>query len=279
VPNEVGFRTKWQIALEQIDAALAAGLRNHVVFTDAGYGDVPAFRAALTERGLPYVVGVNGQEIVWPPGSRPRVHPQSPGIRGKRPTRHRDDKHPPVAIVTLATRLRYRQVNWREGSRGWQSSRFAAARVRTAARHYHGRPPGEEQWLLCQWPDGEERPTKYWLTSLAPDVSLTSLVRAAKLRWRVERDYQDLKEEVGLDHFEGRSWRGFHHHTTLCAVAHAFLALRRALFPPEATEMDASDGAQVPPAGATSARRLLPALPATRRRTSSAARAVADVIE
>ena len=98
----------------------------------------------------------------------------------------------------------------------------------------NGAPPGDEQWLLCQWPQGAQAPTKFWLSSLSADTSIRTLVRLAKLRWRVERDYQEMKQELGLDHFEGRTWRGFHHHATLCAMAHAFLALRRALPPPGA---------------------------------------------
>ena len=100
-------------------------------------------------------------------------------------------------------------------------------------------PPGEEEWLLCEWPEAESAPTKHWLSTLPADISVRALVRSAKLRWRVERDYQDLKGELGLDHYEGRTWRGFHHHATLCSVAHGFLALQRALFPPEGEEVDA----------------------------------------
>jgi len=131
-----------------------------------------------------------------------------------------------------------RSITWREGTKGKQRSRFSAIRVRTAHRHTLGRAPGPEEWLLYEWPDGEEGPTKYWLASLPAKFSLKRLVYLAKLRWRIERDYQDLKEEIGLDHYEGRTWRGFHHHATLCAVAHACLALRRALFPPEPNALD-----------------------------------------
>jgi SRSO17 transposase len=113
-------------------------------------------------------------------------------------------------------------------------------RVRTSHRHVHGDPPGYEQWLLYEWPKGEEEPTKFFLANLDAGVSIKRLVFHAKLRWRVERDYQELKQEIGLDHFEGRSWKGFHHHAALCAVAHGFLALRRALSPPEPTSVDAA---------------------------------------
>lgn len=239
VPEDIEFETKWQISLKQIDAALAAGVRKHLVLADAGYGDITEFRAGLRARQLLYVVGINGAPVVWPPES----HPQIPSRTGKgHPnTRYRDAQHPPVPIAQLALRLDYRKVSWREGSKGWQSSKFAAVRIRTARRHLQSHPPGSEEWLLCEWPDGEKEPTKHWLSSLPAETSLRALVRAAKLRWRVERDYQDLKGELGLDHYEGRTWRGFHHHATLCSVAHGFLALQRALFPPaETREVDAA---------------------------------------
>jgi SRSO17 transposase len=262
IPNEVGFRTKWQMALEQIDWALAAGVRKHTVLADAGFGDATEFREALMARGLSYIVGINGQPVVWPPESAPSIPRRKPG-KGHPPTRYRDDAHPPETIAHLAGRLRYRRVSWREGSRGWQSSRFAAVRIRTAHRHIHAAPPGEEQWLLCESPKAENEPRKYWLATLPPTTTIRTLVRLAKLRWRVERDYQEMKQELGLDHFEGRTWRGFHHHAALCAVAHGFLALQRALFPPEEIEVDPSDGPALPAAGAASENRLLSALSST----------------
>ena len=259
VPDDIAFRTKWQIALEQIDFALRAGVRKHIVLADPGYGDVIEFREGVTKRGLAYVVGINGQPAVWPPESQPAIPKKKPG-RGHPRTRYRDELHPPVSVAELAARLKYRKVTWRDGSRGWQASRFAAVRVQTAHRHGSGEPPGEEQWLLCQWPAGEEKPTTFWLATVPADTSIRTLVRFAKLRWRIERDYQELKQEIGLDHFEGRTWRGFHHHATLCAVAHAFLALQRALFPPEEKEMDSSDGEEMPPGSAASSDWVLPTL-------------------
>ena len=134
-------------------------------------------------------------------------------------------------------------------------------RVRLGAHHHRGQPPGNEQWLVCNWLDGEDAP-KYWLSNLPSSTPMKRLVAFAKLRWRVERDYQELKQEIGLDHFEGRTWRGFHHHATLCAVAHAFLALRRALSPPIPDEVDAADGAPPPAAGTAANHRDVPALSA-----------------
>lgn len=277
VPDELHFRTKWQIALGQLDWALSAGVRKHVVLADAGYGDVVEFRDALTARGLLYVVGVNGQPVVWPPESHPMIPAKNPG-KGQPPTRYRDPAYPPETIENLAKRLRYRKLGWRQGSRGWQTSRFAAVRIRTARHHIRSVPPGEEQWLLCEWPADEKAPTKYWLSTLPATTSIRTLVRLAKLRWRVERDYQEMKQELGLDHFEGRTWRGFHHHAALCAVAHGFLALQRALFPPEEIEMDTADGAEVPTAGPSAANRLLSDVPTASGSMANAPRGVTHVI-
>jgi SRSO17 transposase len=169
---------------------------------------------------------------------------RKPGQGGKAPTRYVDDKYEPISIgdfVKDIPRSEYKRVSWREGSRGRQTSRFLAFRVRVAAEHHYGKPPSQEQWLICNWLEGEKTP-KFFFSTLPASTSLKELARMARLRWRVERDYQELKQEIGLDHYEGRTWRGFHHHATLCAVAHAFLALRRALFPPESNEVDPSNG-------------------------------------
>ena len=249
VPEDVVFLRKWEIALRKIDAALEWGVRRHVVLADPGYGDASEFRDGLTQRGLRYLVGIQGTHHVWGPGAEPRA-PKPTGKRGRPKTRHRDGNKKPVAIAELAEKIgreTYRKVTWRDGSKGKMSSKFAAIRVRPAERHTKGKPPGQEQWLLCEWPEDEAAPIKFWLSTLPETTSLKGLVRAARIRWRIERDYQELKQEIGLDHFEGRTWRGFHHHATLCAAAHAFLALRRALSPPEQDEMDITDG-EAPPA-------------------------------
>lgn len=241
VPKEVEFSEKWRLALERIDVALAAGLRRHVVLADAGYGDVTDFRESLRERSLEYVVGVQSGLVVWAPGTGPLPpRPWADG-RDRAGSRYLTGEQKPVTLVNLAKavgRKGCRSITWREGTKGKQQSRFNAIRVRTAHRHTMGRAPGPEEWLLYEWPTDEEEPTKYWLASVPVSVTTKRLVYLAKLRWRVERDYQDLKEEIGLDHYEGRTWRGFHHHATLCAVAHAFLALRRALSPPVQDALD-----------------------------------------
>jgi SRSO17 transposase len=281
VPKEVEFQRKWEIALSQVDDALAWGVRKYLVLADAGYGDAREFRDELRKRGLHYLVAVPGGHKVWPPGATPAQPPKVPGKNGRPRTRYEAQGAQPQRIEQVARHLARREfhtVKWREGSRGPQSSRFAAVRVHTAERHVHGMPPSQQQWLLVEWPRQEEAPTKYYLCSLPEDTPLKKLVRLCKLRWRVERDYQEMKGELGLDHFEGRTWRGFHHHATLCMVAHGFLALRRALFPPEQASLDSGRGTPPPSAPAPAPHRLLPSLPAPHQLPRSAERAVAHLI-
>lgn len=270
VPDDIPFLRTWEIALAQLDEARAWGVRRHVVLADSAYGDVTEFREALIQRRWPYVVQVEGTLVVWPPGRGPRPPAaRRPGRRGRPLTRFRDGRQRPESIVTLARHLppgRYRTVTWREGSRGPQASRFATVRVRTAHRHTEGHPPSPAQWLLIEWPDGEAAPTTFWLSTLSSTTARRRLVRLAKLRWRIERDYQDLKEELGLDHFEGRTWRGFHHHATLCLLAHGFLTLRRARFSPSARTVDAPAGPPTASTGTAALDRRLSAVPTAHRR-------------
>jgi SRSO17 transposase len=125
----------------------------------------------------------------------------------------------------------WREIKWREGSADWLCSRFARVRILVGHRHRLAENRSQE-WLLIEWPEGEEEPTKYWLSTLPQEISFRQLVDLAKLRWRIERDYQELKQEVGLGHYEGRGWRGFHHHATLCIAAYGFLISERETIPP-----------------------------------------------
>jgi SRSO17 transposase len=125
-------------------------------------------------------------------------------------------------------------VNWRQGTEQKLRSRFAAVRVRPAHRDYWQSEPHAEEWLLIEWPKGEAEPAKYWLSTLPADTKLKDLVAIAKQRWIIERDYEELKQELGLGHFEGRGWRGFHHHATLCIASYGFLLAERSLFSPSA---------------------------------------------
>lgn len=247
VPEAVVHKTKKELALEMLDDALSWGLERMPVLADSGYGDSVAFREELAERNLPYVVRVTGTAVVWPPDTCPSPPPPpTPGKAGRPRTRWvNPDGIEPLTITALAESLPgkdFKMVTWRQGTKGPQQRRFKALRVRTAHRHTSGKPPGEEQWLLCAWSFKEQKPTAFYLSNLPPQTTLNRLVYLAKLRWRIERDYQEMKNELGLDHFEGRTWRGFHHHVALVAAAHAFLTLARALFFPQHTDQDQPPG-------------------------------------
>jgi SRSO17 transposase len=277
VPETIAFAPKWQHALRLLDDALAAGVRRHVVLADAAFGNVTAFREALTTRGLAYVLRVSDGVVVWPPGTPFRI-PGRPSI-GRPTTIERAPRDTaPEPLAAVAATLVHRRITWRDGSRGRQASRFAAVRVRTAHGHRHGTGPGPEVWLLSEWPAGEPAPTKCYLSSLPPKTALRDLVRLAKLRWRIERDYQEMKGELGLDHFEGRTWNGFHHHAALCAAAHGFLALRRALFPPEPDPLDAGAGPSASTAATSRKTPELSAVWAPRDTRSPTSRSLENVI-
>ncbi len=235
VPDDVVFQTKPQIALDQLRAALAAGIEAEVALADAGYGTDTDFRDGITESGLPYVVGIQSSTSLWPPGVEPLPPKQWSG-RGRRTSAiRRDIEHQPISAKQLALGLpkkAWRRVTWREGSNTRLASRFAAVRVRPAHRDYHRSTPRPEEWCLIEWPADEAEPTKYFLSTLPANISRRALVNTAKLRWRIERDYQDLKQELGLGHYEGRGWRGLHHHATLCIAAYGFLISERGALPP-----------------------------------------------
>ncbi|WGS40336.1 IS701 family transposase [Burkholderia sp. JSH-S8] len=231
VPNEIGFATKPQIAITQLRDARQSGAPDGVVLADAGYGNDTAFRDAISELGLLYAVGIQSSTRVWPPGRAPLPAESSKGKGGRpRSLQRRVPGHEPVSVKGLALALEpscYRAVSWREGTRAALSSRYAAVRVRASHRDYWRSSPRDEEWLLIEWPAGEPEPTKYWLSTLPADTPVERLVHVAKMRWRIERDYQDLKQEFGLGHFEGRGWLGFHHHASLCIAAYGFLVAQR----------------------------------------------------
>jgi SRSO17 transposase len=237
VPETIDFLTKPQIALDQIRAACEADLPRGVVLMDAGYGTDTWLREEIGALGLTYVAGIQPQTSVWAPGMAP-LPPQPWSGRGRPPKlTRRDLEHRPVSAKALALDLpeaSWQMISWREGTAGALASRFARVRVRAAHRDYWLAEPRHEEWLLIEWPEGEAEPAKYWLATLPQDTPFDRLVDLAKLRWRIERDYQELKQELGLAHYEGRGWRGFHHHATLCIAAYAFLIAERARIPPSA---------------------------------------------
>ncbi len=252
------FRTKPELALELIDQLLAWGLRRQPVLADAGYGNNGKFRAALARRGLQYMVGVEATTTVW-------AQPASP-LPAHQPSAHDQ----PLAWRELARALpppAWHSVTWRQGTQGPQRSRFSACRGQPAHGHAHHRSELESVWLLMEWPAGIEAPTKYWFANLPKGVSWRHLVRLAKLRWRVEQNYQQLKEELGLDHYEGRGWQGWHHHVTLVCLAYAFLLLERQRLKKNSSD-DFAAGTPMSANGADSHVRPLPHLPPSGRQRS-----------
>ena len=213
IPRDIRFKTKPQIAFEQIRAAYDAGLPRGPVLMDCGYGKDTVLRTRFTELGLTYVAGILPQTKLWAEGRRK-----------------------PYSAEKLALSLpakAWKEVQWREGTGKRLSSRFARIRVRAAHRKaLPTEDPRSEEWLLIEWPKSEKKPTKYSLTTLPKDISFACMVDRSKLRWRIERDYEELKQEVGLGHFEGRGWRGFHHHATLCIATYGFLVSEKETIPP-----------------------------------------------
>jgi SRSO17 transposase len=214
VPKAIAFQTKPQIALEQIREALEAGVPRGVVLTDASYGSNSAFRTGISAQGLRYVVAI------------------IPTLKVRRVS-DRGALGPRLSAKQLALRLpkhAWRTITWREGTNKRLRSRFARVRVRTAP--IRGAAARSEETLLIEWPKGEPEPTKYWLATVDESISFHALVDLAKMRWRIERDYLELKQEIGLGHYEGRGWSGFHHHGTLCIAVYGFLISEREMIPP-----------------------------------------------
>jgi len=226
VPDDIGYRTKNELALEALDRVRAWGVGPRVVLADAGYGTSHDFRAALTARGLPYCVQVATSVKGWTTAPPPPLPYEG---RGRPATRPPDDAIPPShdlpAVAAALPRTAWRTVTWRQGTKGALRSRFATTAFWPAHGVRSGGPlPAAPVHLLIEWPADEAAPIKYWLADVPQEaLGLRRLVRLAKGRWRIEQDYRELKDELGLDHFEGRSWPGWHHHVTLASMAYAFL--------------------------------------------------------
>jgi SRSO17 transposase len=228
VPLDIDFKTKPEIALDQIRWACEAGLPRGVGLMDVAYGNDSRLRAGMTALEVPYVAGIQPNTLMWRSGTGPRRKGKPLNNTGRR---DEPDLVSAKEVMLGLPKRAWRTIKWREGSADWLSSRFARVRVRVG----HNQLVPEtlmEEWLLIEWPEGEAEPTKYWLSTLPEHISFRRLVDLAKLRWRIERDYQELKQEVGLGHYEGRGWRGFHHHATLCIAAYGFLIAERATIPP-----------------------------------------------
>jgi SRSO17 transposase len=214
VPAQITFKTKPQIALEQIRAACAAGVPRGVVLIDASYGSNSALRSGISALALSYVAAIVST------------------VKVRKVSDHTDLEQR-MSVRELALSLpkhAWRTITWREGSADRLRSRFARVRVHTAP--IRRAAERAEETLLIEWPEGEAEPTKYWLATLDKNISFRRLVDIAKMRWRIERDYQELKQEIGLGHYEGRGWPGFHHHGTLCIAAYGFLICERETISP-----------------------------------------------
>lgn len=215
VPDDVIFKTKTQIALDEIDRLVADGVAKAPIVMDAGYGRATELRDEIAERGMQYVAAIREEMTVQLPGQK--------GVR----------EH--IAVGDLARELpksAWRSVWWRHGTKGEMRSRFALLRVRAAKREPGRREERPLEWLLIEWPATEAAPIKFWLCNLPASTRIAKIVNLAQMRWRVERDYEELKGELGLDHYEGRGWIGFHHHGALCIAAYAFLTAERARLSP-----------------------------------------------
>lgn len=236
VPEEIGHVSKMRLALGLLDRLAEQGLVVPVIVADAGYGRSVSFRIALEERGWSYVMAVDPKEIARPV----TAEPHQPGYGGLGPPtlpRYREPARPLPDLIETGTL--FREVTWRQGSKGVMTSRFAVLEVRPsgkeATRTAQEQAGGRSRWdgvlplrtLLVEQPEGTVEPTGYWVSNLPATTPIADLVRWAKMRWRIEHDYRELKHGLGLDHFEGRTWRGWHHHVTLVTAAQAFLTLRR----------------------------------------------------
>lgn len=214
IPDDVNFKVKWEIALDMMERARIWGIEEGVVIADSGYGESSQFRVELQKRHFKYVVGVKKDLGVW-------LHP----VEMERPIKRREVPacQSALEVAKSLPRRYWRNVTWREGSKGPMRSRFAAIRVQPSHGYQKWEDPEGMQWLLIEWPEVEPEPTKYWLCNLPEDTRLKELVCWAKMRWHVEQNYEQLKDELGLDHFEGRSFMGWHHHVTLTMIAFVFL--------------------------------------------------------
>jgi SRSO17 transposase len=230
LPDRERHRPKWQLALELLDELAGWGLVPPVVLADAAYGEVGEFRLGLEQRELAYVVQVPGTISAYAEDVAPETVPYAGRGQPSKP-RYRQPRSSLRQLVGAAGEQAATTVAWREGADGYQlRSRFVVLRVRPAGIRLRRAAGGGElpvRWLVAEWPDGEPEPVKYWLANLSEATPLERLVGLAKMRWRVEHDYRELKDALGLDHFEGRSFKGWHHHVTLVSVAHAFVTLQR----------------------------------------------------
>ncbi|MCA1680822.1 MAG: IS701 family transposase [Actinobacteria bacterium] len=229
IPDEVMFKTKPELGVELIERAAGWDVPAAPVLGDQAYGDNTALRERLNDIELGYVLSVGTETKVFAPGTSFAAPKRSPG-GGRPPSRPRPDTEPQAiaALIAGLSPQQWQTVTFRDGPDKPVSSRFCFVRVRAANRAKKRTPwPPRQEWLIAEWPEGREAPTDYWLSNLPQDTEPERLARLARLRWKIELDYKQLKGELGLDNYEGRSWLGWYHHTALVTTAHGFLTLER----------------------------------------------------
>ena len=236
IPSGMEFQTKPEIALKLLEKAVANGAPKRPIIADAGYGESRAFRDGLTELGLEYAVAIPSTLKVWPPNATPQ-RPSQVGKRGRRSRLERDPNGlEPLSVHDLAQQCweqgAFRSYTWRDGSKGPLSAEFCMIRVQSAEGRRRRKAAGDPVWLLMERDEHQKTSFRYYLSSLPQTSDLEQLVHLVKLRWRIERDYQDMKQTLGLDAYEGRYWGGFHRHLAMVALMHAFLSLYRESFSP-----------------------------------------------
>ena len=235
IPDEVEHREKWRLGLDMLDEMTGWGLTPPLAVADSGYGEIGEFRQGLEERGVPYVVQVAYTVTAYPEAAKRTTAPYSGNGPYPRAI-YRDPATPVKDLILNAGRAAVRAVTWRKGTRQRggkpqpMRSHFVFLRVRPASDAHRRAHRGQDlpaRWLIAEWPPTEPEPTKYWISDLPATTPHARLIRLAKLRWRIEHDYRELKDGLGLDHYEGRTWHGWHHHATLVTAAHAFCTLQR----------------------------------------------------
>jgi SRSO17 transposase len=241
IPDTVRHRTKWALALEMIDELATWGQRPPGLVGDAGYGEITAFRQGLTDRGIPYVLAVKAATTAHPAAAVPEVPPRA-GRGAPFQPRYRSQPSSMRELALHAGRDAFEHVTWRQGTKtspenttATMASRFQALRIRPANRDVPLRDDGSlpEQWLLAEWPSTAPEPTDFWISDYPENTPIATLVRIAKMRWRIEHDYRELKQGLGLAHFEGRTWAGWNRHVTLVTAAHLFITRTRLSHPKE----------------------------------------------
>jgi SRSO17 transposase len=230
IPEEVVFKTKPELAVELVERAAGWELAKAPILGDCAYGKNTELRERLDDAELEYVLSVSEELSVFAPETVFEVPAPRSGGSGRQKTRPRPDREPEQIgeMIKSLGPEQFNTVTFRDGPNGKRMrSRFCFLRIRAAHEWEKRSAPRREEWLIVEWPKGKDQPTDYWLSNLPADTKPERLARLARLRWKIELDYKQLKGELGLDHYEGRSWLGWHHHTALVTAAHGFLTLER----------------------------------------------------